>query len=404
MNILFLAPQPFFEERGTPIAVDHVLRVLSARKEEVTLVTYHQGSDLHYPHVQQQRALQLPFTQHIRPGFSFKKVLCDLAMLPVIARLVMRQRFTLVHAVEESVFIALILKLVFRIPYVYDMDSSLSQQIGEKYPAARPLVRLLAAIEGLAIRHARAVVPVCETLAQQIRPYQPRQVVILPDVSLLQPVQAGQVEDLRQTLGINGLLVLYVGNLEKYQGIDLLLESFAQASPHSPTTALVVIGGEEADRARYLERCRALGLQQQVHFIGPRPLDHLAGYLAQADILVSPRIKGTNTPMKVYSYLDSGKALLATDLPTHTQVLTRNVAQLAPPEPKAFAEALLGLIISPARRERLGQAGRQLVNETYSPAAFQRKLNRLYDELQRDSAHDEPASSAHSTMLTDGGK
>ena len=43
--------------------------------------------------------------------------------------------------------------------------------------------------------------------------------------------------------------------------------------------------------------------------------------LLAADVLVSPRLKGLNTPMKIYSYLDSGSAVLATRLRTHTQVL-----------------------------------------------------------------------------------
>jgi glycosyltransferase involved in cell wall biosynthesis len=401
MNILFLAPQPFYEERGTPIAVDRVLRVLSAREEEVALVTYHQGSARSYPHVQHHRAPDVPFVRRVRPGFSWEKVICDLAMLPVVAGLTFRKRYTLVHAVEESVFMALMLKLVFRVPYIYDMDSSLSQQIGEKYPAARPLVRLLAAAEGFSIRHARAVVPVCESLAQHIASYRPRQVVILPDVSLLQPVQAGQVENLRKVLGITGTLILYVGNLETYQGIDLLLDSFALVASQSPDASLVIIGGEAADCMKYQERCHTLGVERRVFLIGPRPVEHLAGYLAQADILVSPRIKGTNTPMKVYSYLDSGKAVLATDLPTHTQVLTNQVAQLAAAGPASFAKALLMLVQDPALRERLGQAGRQLVRDAYSPAAFNQKLNHLYDDMRRELVHEEPAPGTHSATLID---
>ncbi len=65
----------------------------------------------------------------------------------------------------------------------------------------------------------------------------------------------------------------------------------------------------------------------------------MANMFSQADILVSPRIKGTNTPMKIYSYLQSGKPILATDMPTHTQVLSRTTAMLADPSPDKFADA-----------------------------------------------------------------
>ena len=404
MNVLFLAPQPFYEERGTPIAVDRVLRVLSARGEHIDLLTYHQGAARHYANVQHHRAPNVPFTRRVRPGFSLKKVLCDLAMLPLIARLLLRKRYTLVHAVEESVFMALMLKWLFGLPYVYDMDSSLSQQIGEKYPAARPITRLLSAMEGTAIRQATAVAPVCDALAQHIAQYHPRRVVILPDVSLLQPVPEGQVEDLRTQLGITGMLVMYIGNLELYQGIDLLLESFALVAPQARDAALVIVGGEPADIAKYAERCHTLGIEGRVHLIGPRPVEHLAGYLAQADILVSPRVKGVNTPMKVYSYLDSGKPVLATDLPTHTQVLTGKVSMLARPGPPDFARAMLSLIRDASLREQLGTAGRQLVREEYSPAAFQQKLSSLYDDLKRNIAPGAEARSAKPTALVDAEK
>ena len=53
------------------------------------------------------------------------------------------------------------------------------------------------------------------------------------------------------------------------------------------------------------------------------------------DILVSPRIRGTNTPLKIYSYLRSGKPIVATDLLTHTQVLSPDVARLVAPDADA---------------------------------------------------------------------
>jgi glycosyltransferase involved in cell wall biosynthesis len=107
----------------------------------------------------------------------------------------------------------------------------------------------------------------------------------------------------------------------------------------------------------------------------------LGFYLAQADILVSPRLRGNNTPMKLYSYLHSGKALVATDLPTHTQVLDRHVAILVEPSPTAFAQGLLGLVRSPGQRSRLGTAGKRLVEEHYSYAAFRTQLDGLYNWL-----------------------
>jgi hypothetical protein len=182
---LFLAPQPFYQDRGTPIAVDLLLKVYSERGETLDVVTYHEGRDIHYPNVTIIRTHKFPLVRNIRPGFSLKKLVCDGSMLLKATSLALTHKYQFVHAVEESVFIALLLKVTLGIPYLYDMDSSLSQQMVEKYPRLSFLTNLLSFLEGVAVQHAEAVIPVCDRLAQDIQQYKPKKVFILPDVSLV---------------------------------------------------------------------------------------------------------------------------------------------------------------------------------------------------------------------------
>lgn len=383
MKILFLAPMPVYQDRGSPIAVKMVLEVMSERGDQVDLVTYHEGTDLDLPHVTFHRIANIP-VRGVRPGFSLKKLVCDFFMLFVIIRLLLRGRYDLVFAVEESVFFALIIRLLTGTPYVYDMDSSLAQQMVEKLPALNFLTPALNFFERLAVRHALAVVPVCDALGDIARQHDPRQhIVLLYDVPLLSEVEMSKPEDLRAALGIDGQMLLYVGNLEAYQGIDLLLDSFARAADQAPALHLVVIGGKDEHIDHYRRRGAELKLAERVHFVGPRPLDALSHYLAQADILASPRTKGNNTPMKIYSYLDSGKPILATDLYTHTQVLTPEAALLAPPQPEAFASALVQLAGDRALQRQLGDAGRDLIAEKYNYAVYHRTLTGLLDWLKQ---------------------
>jgi glycosyltransferase involved in cell wall biosynthesis len=175
---------------------------------------------------------------------------------------------------------------------------------------------------------------------------------------------------------------MYVGNFEPYQGIDLLLDSFALLLERTAAVDLVLIGGSAPDVQKYRAKSRALGIAGRVHFLGPRPVDRLAESLAAADILVSPRITGTNTPMKLYSYLHSGKPLVATALPTHTQVADSRVAMLAEPTAPAFAEAMLRLIEDEALRRRQGAAAYQLIEERFTFQRFRERLGGLLDWLQ----------------------
>ena len=189
------------------------------------------------------------------------------------------------------------------------------------------------------------------------------------------------MENLRAKLGIQDIMLMYVGNLEEYQGIDLLLDSFALALRENPQASLVIIGGESSDIQKYTQKASRLNIQGHVYFLGPRPADKLSMYLSQADILVSPRVKGKNTPMKIYSYLDSGKALVATDLPTHTQVLHNGIAMLAQPNPTAFSQGILRLLKDENLRLNLGNGGKQFIQQNHTYNVFSEKLNSIYDWL-----------------------
>ncbi|MBE9126153.1 MULTISPECIES: glycosyltransferase family 4 protein [unclassified Coleofasciculus] len=190
--------------------------------------------------------------------------------------------------------------------------------------------------------------------------------------------------NIRAELGIKNLLLMYVGNLESYQGIDLLLESFTLTLKNTDKADLVIIGGEASDIQKYTQKAHQLGIKENVHFLGSKPVEHLAFYLEQADILVSPRVKGKNTPMKLYSYLDSGKVLLATNLSTHTQLLDDQISMLAAPNAKAYSVGMLRLLKDRTLRQRLGKAGKTLIQQRHTYTAFSEQLNTLYDWLHTE--------------------
>jgi glycosyltransferase involved in cell wall biosynthesis len=111
--------------------------------------------------------------------------------------------------------------------------------------------------------------------------------------------------------------------------------------------------------------------------------------MRQADVLVSPRIHGTNTPMKIYSYLHSGTPIVATDLATHTQVLNHDIAALAAPEPEAFASAISALLHDAERRRDLGQRAVAYAEREHSYERFVASVRRLYPP-----ASEQPGSAA----------
>jgi glycosyltransferase involved in cell wall biosynthesis len=104
-------------------------------------------------------------------------------------------------------------------------------------------------------------------------------------------------------------------------------------------------------------------------------------YLALADILLSPRSEGTNTPLKLYTYLRSGKPILATDIFSHTQLLTSRMAMLVPPTPEGLARGALELLNNPEFAQRLGEYGRSVAEKNYSWSAFLKKNYHAYSQF-----------------------
>jgi glycosyltransferase involved in cell wall biosynthesis len=403
MKLLFLAPQPFFQERGTPIAVRLALEVIAERfkykpdseKFKIDLLCYHEGIDLKMPGVEIIRicppGILRAYLKCITPGISIKKLICDIFFIFKVLKLLIvsrKNQYSLIHAVEESVFIALLIKAIWGIPYIYDMDSSLAMQVSEKWPVLKPIYGILSWFEKMAVKHSLAVAPVCDSLGIIAEKYGAKSMVLLRDVSLLNNGIQNENQDLKSQIGIDpaSKIILYVGNLEVYQGIDLLLESFSLVQEKIPDWHLVIIGGNERDINSYRIKAEKMGISKRVVLAGPRPVALLGHYIKQAEILVSPRIKGNNTPMKIYSYLHSGRALIATRLPTHTQVLSDEVCVLSEPHSMDFSKSLLLLAKDPEMREKLATKAFELAEKHYTYQVFSGELNRLYDLMDTEIA------------------
>jgi glycosyltransferase involved in cell wall biosynthesis len=173
--------------------------------------------------------------------------------------------------------------------------------------------------------------------------------------------------------------VLYTGTFEPYQGLDLLFEAMAIVARTHPAARLLVVGGrpEQVDAAR----ARAAAAGAPAVFTGHQPARDIPAFVDAAGILASPRVSGTNTPLKIYSYLRAGKPIVATALLTHTQVLDADTAVLVAPEPGAFAAAIVRLLDDAALRDRLSRNARERARTRYSRDAYVERTRHVCERL-----------------------
>jgi glycosyltransferase involved in cell wall biosynthesis len=142
---------------------------------------------------------------------------------------------------------------------------------------------------------------------------------------------------------------------------------------------LLIVGGVKAEHDMARARAASLGASGRIVFVEKVPPKEVPLYISLADVLVSPRVSGTNTPLKIYSFLKSGKPLVATALWTHTQVVDERIAVLAPPDPDGLAAGLTFALETDEARERGRTAGR-MAGEEYT---YPKYLEKMKDALAR---------------------
>jgi glycosyltransferase involved in cell wall biosynthesis len=371
-----IAPEPFFEPRGTPFSEYHRIRALTDLGHQVDLATYPFGHDVEMRGLRIVRSLRPPFVRGVKIGPSIAKIPLDALLTLTALRLALTRRYDAIHSHEEGGLIGVLLAAALRIPHLYDMHSSLPQQLSNFAFSRSRLIRgAFAAVERLMIRWSRVVIVICPSLEETVRAIDPRAKPILienaPGSAEDEPTDA-QAADVRAALGLPAStpMVLYTGTFEAYQGLDLLFEAMRVVKAGRPDARLVLAGGkpEQIDRAR--AQAKAAGVDDVTMFAGERPAAEIPAYLRASDVLVSPRSRGTNTPLKIYQYLRSGKPIVATRLLTHTQVLDDSTAILTGATPREFGDGILAALADPGRAAALGRNARHLADTKYSYDAY----------------------------------
>ena len=394
MRALVIAPQPFFTPRGTPFSVYYRTLIEAELGVEIDLLTYGVGRD---PDIRGVRIVRIPrfsWLGEVRVGPSVLKLFLDGVLVMWMLVLLARRRYDFVHAHEEAVFFCRFVKPLFGFKLVYDMHSSLPQQLTNfAFTRSKLLIGAFRWLENSSLGAADAVITICPELARYaVDNLDDSSKHFLIENSLLEPVRLvgdppgeearAEPASVQTAAGSRaGRRVVYAGTLEPYQGIDLLIRSFRQALDRVPDAVLLVVGGSPTQVKHYRGLAEELGIAANTEFTGMVAPRVARQYSAGADLLVSPRTEGTNTPLKIYEQLASGIPMVATDIRSHTQVLDSRVAFLGKPEPGDFSRALVdGLTARDVGRVK-AEGARALFETRYSRAAYLAKMRALLERI-----------------------
>jgi glycosyltransferase involved in cell wall biosynthesis len=375
VKILMIAPEPFFEPRGTPFSEYHRIRALLELGHTVDLVTYPFGADVTMAGLRIFRSMRPPMLRQVGIGPSLAKIPLDCALALTAMRRALTGRYDAVHSHEEGSFIGVLLSGLLGIPHLYDMHSSLPQQLGNfAFSRSRWLRHVFTALERFVIRRSRVVIVICPHLEGTVRGIDPGVPVVLienaPGSGDTPSPGSGAAVRRAVGLGPDTPMVLYTGTFEAYQGLDLLFAAAAIVKRSRPDVRFVLVGARPEQVADARQQAMRAGVSETVIFTGQRPAEEIPAYLDAADVLVSPRSTGTNTPLKIYQYLRSGRPIVATRLLTHTQVLDDQVAILTVADPAGFASGILRAVTDRDGGRAMGARAKELAETKYSYESY----------------------------------
>jgi glycosyltransferase involved in cell wall biosynthesis len=378
-----VSPHPTYSPRGTPISVLNRCRALSALGHEVDLVTYGIGQDVPVPGLRYLRA-PVPGIRSVKVGPSAAKLPLDLAVFARTAAILVRsrRRYDVLHTHEEAGVLGALARRPAGLPHVYDMGNDLSVVVTNYgYSRTHPATRLVAGIEAAVVARSNVVIAHFPSIADRVLEItgDAHRAFVVPNIALEPAPVPAVTQALRETWSPDGLPVaLYTGTLEAYQGIPAMVDALAVLAERGVAARLVVVGGRLDQQLALRARADRHRLGDRLLIAGVLPPETIPSALAAADILVSPRATGSNTPLKLFSYLGSGRPILATAIDSHTQVLSQTCAALVPATAEDLAHGLAGLLADPVAATAMALRAKEVADARFGVVHYVREVARAY--------------------------
>jgi glycosyltransferase involved in cell wall biosynthesis len=394
MRILMLIPQAFYTTRGTPLSAYHRTKELERMGYTVDIMTYPVGDAPPALEGKVYRSWGPHFVSRIKQGPSKIKIWFDFLFASTLFflllwKFVTRRQYGIMYAHEAGGFIAAWLGGLFRIPYIYDMHSSLPLQIKEwKFSKSKAVLGVFEWVERFTVKHAHAVVSIAPGVTEAAEKAVPdcKVVTILNRFSLDErpTEEAARAIRERHNISPDKKLVLYTGSFVELQALDLLIECIPRVAAQLPDIFFLIVGGKPDQIVEHQKLVDQFGANEWVSLVEAKPQEEMPLYMAACDVLVSPRVRGINPPGKLFSYLNSGKPVVACDTLVHNQILDNSCSILTPPTVEGFADGVITAILDKPEIERVTKGAKEILNTKYSEAAREKAYHDLIQLIKQE--------------------
>lgn len=380
-KILLISPQPFFQWRGSPIRVNVTVLALTELGYDVDLLTLPIGEDRPFNNAQIIRVANPLNLKNIPIGPSLAKIVFDVFLFAKAFRLCLKNKYTVIHGIEEAGFIAVVLAKMFCIPSIYEKHSDPFSH--KKGMLRNFILHIYAGLEKMVVKMSGAVLCTGSGLVEQVKRMESdtRAFHVFDIPSSIQEADLDEIVSVREMLqnSPDEILIAFVGSFTLYQGVDLMFAAILHVVKECPHGRFIIIGGSRKEIAERKAVLKKEGVEQNVTFLGKLSPDILPNYLSAADILLSPRSSGVNTPLKILDYMKAGRSIVATDIQSNRFLLSEENGMLMEATPSEFAKGIVSLIKDEKKREKMGLENRKIYKSKYTFSKFRQRIADCYE-------------------------
>ncbi|HEY6454162.1 MAG TPA: glycosyltransferase, partial [Steroidobacteraceae bacterium] len=403
-RVLIVTPQPFYEDRGTPIAVRYVASALGSLDVDVHLLAFPVGRDIGMKNVTIHRCANALRIKQVPIGFSLRKLALDGGLWRSFSRLLASGRFDAVHAVEEAAYMASVLCPPLGQRFIYDMASAIPTELVRNSAVKSALLRTpLEAVQRRVMHNASHII--CSAgLATYVRAQAAdARVDEWQYPALSSAVSTQDLNSLRSKLQIQPgqHVLLYAGSFAGYQGLDLLLAAFARLSKQYPEMVLVCVGASESDQARW-STAPDRQLNGNIRIVPRQPRTQMPLYMELADVLLLPRVGCQNVPLKLYDYMAAGKPIVATRQPGSNHLLNEHRAFLCDATAESLADAIARARSHPAQAAWIASQAMRYAEQHFGWRGFVEFVRHIYLQVMPPGEARDQLQCAQISNLTPG--
>lgn len=385
-RVLMIAPTPFFADRGCHVRIYEEARALQGHGSEVIVCTYHIGRDMEG--IRTKRIINVPWYKKLEAGPSWQKPFLDILLLINSFQVIRRFKPHVIHAhLHEGAFIGRFLSRWFSIPLLFDYQGSMTAEMAdhEFLKKGGIFFRTLRRLEGWIDKGADIIVPssggsAANLLAEFNIPVEKARTVIDGvDTDIFKP--GYNTDDLRERLGIpkGRKVVVYLGLLNEYQGVDLLLDAAMDVVKKAPEAHFLIMGYPDVEK--YREMAGKRGIPSNVTFTGRIDYGEAPRYLCLGDVAVSAKLSKTEANGKIFNYMATGLPTVCFDTSINREILGDVGIYADFGNRDSIASAIVSILSDEERFARLKVSVRKRAVEELSWKKAGEKIIAVYKDI-----------------------